>query len=158
MNSPAAGMNVRRMTADDLEQVMAMAGNLKDVPHWPRAAYLDALDPESKPCRIALVAADMETGALVGTAVASLVAPQAELESIAVAVPSQRNGVGRRLLAAMTEELRLVGVQEVILEVRASNQTARGFYRGLGFSETGRRQLYYADPVEDAVLMVLRLK
>jgi len=41
--------------------------------------------------------------------------------------------------------------------VRASNQNALGFYRSFGFSESGRRSRYYADPEEDAVLMSLKL-
>ncbi len=57
--------------------------------------------------------------------------------------------------------LRLAGVTEVILEVRASNQPALGLYRRLGFVETGRRPGYYMDPpepAEDAVLMRLGLE
>jgi ribosomal protein S18 acetylase RimI-like enzyme len=54
--------------------------------------------------------------------------------------------------------LRTAGVREFILEVRASNQRALGFYRSLGWSETGRRPRYYADPEEDAVLMSLELR
>jgi ribosomal-protein-alanine N-acetyltransferase len=58
----------------------------------------------------------------------------------------------------MAEELRVAGVREVLLEVRSSNQRALGFYRSLGWSETGRRPRYYADPEEDAVLMSLKLE
>jgi ribosomal-protein-alanine N-acetyltransferase len=86
-----------------------------------------------------------------------LAGDQAELETIAVAAPSQRQGVGRQLWAAMARELRLAGVREVRLEVRASNRPAIGLYRALGFAETGRRPRYYADPAEDAVLMDLQL-
>jgi ribosomal-protein-alanine N-acetyltransferase len=157
MRFPAVKVQVRHMSIADLEQVIVVAGSLKDVPHWPRTVYLDALDPAGSPRRIALVAADAATGAVTGFVVASLVAPQSELETIAVAAPSQRHGVGRSLLAALAEQLRLAGIQEVTLEVRASNQAARGLYRALGFNETGLRRLYYADPVEDAVLMELRL-
>jgi ribosomal protein S18 acetylase RimI-like enzyme len=49
-------------------------------------------------------------------------------------------------------------VREVLLEVRASNQRARDFYRSLGWNETGIRPRYYADPEEDAVLMSLKLE
>ena len=38
-----------------------------------------------------------------------------------------------------------------------SNQAARAFYTSLGFVEEGRRPSYYADPVEDAILMRLQL-
>jgi ribosomal protein S18 acetylase RimI-like enzyme len=44
------------MTLADLDQVMEIAGSLKEAPHWPRSAYLAALEPEAAPLRIALVA------------------------------------------------------------------------------------------------------
>ena len=65
--------------------------------------------------------------------------------------------MARRLFAALTEELTSAAVTEVLLEVRASNAQALEFYRALGFQETGRRRQYYADPVEDAVLLGLKL-
>ena len=138
-------------------QAIALAGSLNHAPHWPRMTYLDVLNPEWMPRRIALVVEDVKTRAVVGFAVASLTAPQAELETIAVAAPIQRRGVGRGLLAVLVEELAQAGVQEVLLEVRASNHAAQGFYRSLGFSETGLRPRYYADPIEDAVLMALNV-
>ena len=39
----------------------------------------------------------------------------------------------------------------VFLEVRESNQAARGLYSKLGFRETGSRPAYYSHPVEDAI-------
>jgi ribosomal-protein-alanine N-acetyltransferase len=41
--------------------------------------------------------------------------------------------------------------------VRESNQAARALYIQLGFEESGRRKLYYANPQEDAVLYRLVL-
>jgi ribosomal-protein-alanine N-acetyltransferase len=99
-----------------------------------------------------------EGGEVVGFAIASLLPPEAELETIAVASTAQRQGLSRRLLAELAAELRAAQITEVILEVRASNQPALGLYRRLGFAETGRRVRYYHDPVEDAVLMRLRLE
>ncbi len=157
MNSPAAGMLVRRMSATDVDEVMALAASLKDAPHWPRAAYLAAVDADEAPRRVALVAVDAASGSVAGFAVAGLVGGEAELETIAVAAQRQRQGVGRQLWAAMARELGLAGAREVRLEVRASNLPALGLYRALGFMETGRRPRYYAVPMEDAVLMDLRL-
>ena len=88
---------------------------------------------------------------------ASLLSPQAELETIAVAAEDQRRGVARRIFAAMVQELRTAQVTEVLLEVRASNSPALAFYRAQGFVETGQRPRYYGDPIEDAVLLELRL-
>ena len=157
MTDQATGIRVRPMAAADLDGVLAIAESLPDAPHWPRAAYIKALDPASTPERIALVAVSPGPDAVAGFAVASLLPPQAELESIAVAAASQRRGMGRRLFGALMIELKQAGATELLLEVRASNLAALGFYRALGFIETGRRPRYYADPVEDAVLMQLWL-
>jgi len=144
------------MTPADLDRVMEVAESLKEAPQWPRTAFERALDPVAQPRRIALVAEAV--GAVAGFAVASLLPPEAELETIAVASKAQRQGLARRLFAELAAELVAVRIADVFLEVRASNQPALGLYRGLGFAETGRRVRYYHDPVEDAVLMRLRLE
>lgn len=145
------------MTLADLGLVMELAAGLPEAPHWPQSAYLTALDPAAPPRRIALVAVGSQNE-LKGFAIASLFAPQAELETIAVARASQRLGIGRLLFEALTAELRTARVGEVLLEVRASNQAALAFYRSLGFAQTGLRRAYYQDPVDDAILMQLKLR
>ncbi len=155
--NPQGAVQVRRMTEADLDRVIEIEQRLTAAPHWPRSAYLAALDPRATPLRIALVAEESGLGAVAGFVVASLLPPQAELESIAVDLELQRSGLARRLLSALAAELRTAGVMELILEVRASNQPALGFYERSGFVKAGRRPRYYIDPVEDAVLMRLRL-
>jgi ribosomal-protein-alanine N-acetyltransferase len=156
---PLDGVEIRRMTAADLDRVLAIARNLPQVPHWPESAWMNAtnsqFEPESTPRRIALVAGDPQSGSIFGFAVASLLPPQAELETIAVAPESQRLGLGARIFQALAAELKVAGVNELVLEVRASNRPALALYRALGFVKTGLRPRYYADPIEDAVLMRL---
>jgi ribosomal-protein-alanine N-acetyltransferase len=152
-----AQIRIRRMALADLDPVIELARGLPAAPHWPRSAYLAALDPEAAPPRIALVAEDEETGVVQGFAVTSLLPPQAELETIAVAAEVQRRGLARRILIAMADELRTARVTEVLVEVRASNSPALAFYRAQGFAVTGHRPRYYADPIEDAVLLDLLL-
>ncbi len=143
---------VRPMTAADLERVREIASSLKDAPQWGAGAYRAALDLEVAPRRIALVAEFPGSGIL-GFLMASLVPPEAELETIAVVVEGQRRGVARRLFAGMAAELKAAGVMAVHLEVRASNEAALGFYHAQGFMEAGRRPRYYAGPEEDAILL-----
>lgn len=157
MNAPSREFGIRRMAAADLDRVIAISASLKQSPQWQRAAYVAALDPEAAPRRIALVAEDATTGQIAGFAVASLTPPEAELETIAVEAEFQRRGAARQLFLALADEMRAERVRDVFLEVRESNQQALALYRGLGFAEAGRRPRYYADPVEDAVLMRLRL-
>lgn len=163
--NPADDVAIRHMTAADLDRVLTIAENLPLAPHWPRTAWLDAInsqfesqfEPESTPRRVVLVAADPRHGSIFGFAVAGLLPPQAELETIAVASESQRLGLGKRIFQALAAVLKAAGVDELVLEVRASNRQALAFYQALGFVKTGLRSSYYADPIEDAILMSLPL-
>ena len=144
-------VRIRPMAADDVDQVRAIAEGLETVPHWPRCAYDAALESSAVLPRIALVAQD--GGRVVGFAIASLVPPEAELETIAVAPIHQRRGVGAALLSALLEELRSRGIVEATLEVRASNLAAQAFYRAYRFAEFARREKYYGDTGEAAIVM-----
>ncbi len=155
MTSHEQYVRIRRMEATDLDRVMEIADSTKNAPNWRREAYLAAIDPAASPRRVALVA---ETSSdLAGFAIASLTLPEAELEAIVTAVPFQRRGVARNLVDFVVKYLRAEGVSEVLLEVRASNLQALAFYRAVGFVESGKRPRYYAEPVEDAILMRLEL-
>ena len=157
MNPAAHSTRIRRMTAADLDRVMAIAQSLNQAPHWQREAYLAALGGKATPMRIALVAEDEASGTVAGFAVACLMPPEAELETIAVAAGFQRRGLARQLFQALVGALRQERASVTLLEVRASNIQAQALYRALGFEVAGRRPRYYADPVEDAVLMRLVL-
>ena len=157
-----SGISVRGMTAQDIDAVMEIAAKTDHAPKWTRQAYVAAVNAGNQPRRIALVA-EGRGGVLAGFVVASLVPgsagspAEAELESVVTALAHQRRGVARELFAVLKTELRRQGAREVILEVRDGNRSAQAFYRFVGFREEGRRAGYYADPVEDAVLMRLRL-
>ncbi len=150
-------IRIRPLAQADVDRLVEIAAGLEQVPRWRRSVYASLLDDGGRE-RIALVAEDAGSGLVAGFVVARLILPEAELESIAVAAEFQRRGVARELFSALTEGLERREVKEILLEVRAGNGAALGLYRSLGFGEEGRRRGYYADPVEDAVLMRLRLK
>jgi ribosomal-protein-alanine N-acetyltransferase len=157
MTSLPQAAQIRPMTLADLDRVIEIAASLKEAPQWPRKAYIAALDSEAAPRRIALVADNPKTGSVLGFAIASLLPPESELELIAVDSSFQRQGHAGRLFAALVKELYKAFIKGIMLEVRASNRPALSLYRQLGFAVTGRRPRYYEGPVEDAVLMRLRL-
>ena len=140
------------MERTDIDQVLALAESLPEAPRWTRETYANAADRHASPQRIALVAEDSQDR-LLGFAVALLIPPQAELETIAVAQAAQRKGIASLLFGQMIRELEGVRITEVMLEVRESNRAAQAFYRSLGFVESGRRHRYYAEPQEDALLL-----
>lgn len=157
MSFDAAEIEIGRLNETDIDAVLGIAEVLAGAPHWPRKLYEEALRAESPRLRIALVAREPRGGGVAGFAIASLIPPVAELESIAVAANAQRQGIGGRLLTALAAELRRAGGEELLLEVRSSNLAAVRFYEAQNFKKTGARPAYYADPEEDALLMSLRL-
>ncbi len=156
MPTIADNVRIRPMTAEDLPQVLEIAAGSPELPRWQESAYLNALDPGAALPRIALVAALSKPRHVMGFVIAGFQPHQAELESIAVSAGSRRLGLGRALFDGLVIQLRSAGVPEVVLEVRASNRAAIAFYRSTGFGQTGLRRAYYADPIEDAVLMRLQ--
>jgi ribosomal-protein-alanine N-acetyltransferase len=84
--------------------------------------------------------------------------PEFDIVNLAVVEGHRRRGFGRVLLGFLVEMARREGVDQVFLEVRAGNEAARGLYLRLGFEETQRRRNFYEDPVEDAILMKLKIE
>jgi [ribosomal protein S18]-alanine N-acetyltransferase len=89
--------------------------------------------------------------------VAHLVEQEWELENIVVAESTRRRGVATRLLGEFVAHARAEQGSGIFLEVRQSNQSARGLYQKIGFKETGLRKGYYSSPPEDAILCRLSL-
>ena len=157
MSFDPAKVEIRDFRRSDFAAIISLVELLKEAPQWPPEVYDSFLRPESSGERIALVAQEQRSGEVLGFSVARLIAPEAELESIAVAEASQRRGVGRQLLSALVLDLRRVGIETLHLEVRVTNQPAISLYKSFGFSEIGRRARYYTGPVEDALVMSLKL-
>jgi ribosomal-protein-alanine N-acetyltransferase len=68
---------------------------------------------------------------------------QSELELIVVDVSARRQGLAKMLISAWREFVVENGANELLLEVRESNDGAIGLYQSLGFEEVGRRKNYY---------------
>ena len=67
----------------------------------------------------------------------------AHLNLLAVRQSHQRLGIGRHMIAWLVESVYAAGVATIHLELRASNYTARSFYRSLGFTESAYIPGYY---------------
>jgi len=90
---------------------------------------------------------------VLGYVVAWFASSQGEIANLAVDPDARGKGVGSALLDAALEQAKRQRTEEVFLEVRSSNLTARQLYESRGFSEVGRRRRYYRLPVEDAVIL-----
>ncbi len=57
-------------------------------------------------------------------------------------------------MSALLNQAQTLQAERILLEVRASNLSAFRFYDVSGFQVLARRRAYYANPVEDALIMV----
>jgi len=94
---------------------------------------------------------------VIGYICSNYAADEGHILNLAVHPDFRGRGIAKRLVKEILAELKENACRFLYLEVRASNNIAREFYEGLGFEVIGRRNGYYTEPNEDAVLMMLRL-
>jgi ribosomal-protein-alanine N-acetyltransferase len=150
-------IEIRELLKPDLEAVIPLAQSVEDGPDWPPMVFAAMVSLGESEEHISLVAENLGTREVLGFVTCRLIPPEAEIENIVVSESCRRHGIGGQLLVELVEKLGDAGIETLHLEVRVSNQPAIGLYKSFGFSEAGRRPRYYSDPVEDAVLMTLRL-
>jgi ribosomal-protein-alanine N-acetyltransferase len=136
----------------DLEAVLAIERSSFSRP-WERRDFLHEI--RGSPASIALA---LRVGTeLAGFAVGWLLAPELSIVRIAIDPAFRRRGFASRLMRRLIEEGTSRGCSLVVLEVRESAVGALRLYRGLGFTEVGRRRGYYERDDADALLFELRL-
>ena len=133
------------MTAADVPSVAALEKLCFSDP-WSVSSIASELD---NPLSLWLVWE--EDGAAAAYLGVQRVPPQADVMNVAVSPALRRRGIARALFAEL--ERRLPEIDELFLEVRASNSGAIALYRTLGFEQVGRRPNYYLDPREDALIL-----
>lgn len=141
------------MTPAHLPAVAALEKRCFPTDPWSEGVFRSALDSPGT----AILLAEGADGALLGYAVLYTVLDEGNLDNIAVAPGSRRQGVGDALLSAVTALCRKRGLERLMLEVRASNAPAVALYEKHGFAAVGRRKNYYEKPREDAILMTAEL-
>jgi ribosomal-protein-alanine acetyltransferase len=147
-------MTIRPAAPADISSLMAVERRCPGASHWSEEQYQKAFVPGGN--RLVLVA-DSSPGSpkIAGFLVALHLAPEWELENIAVTPEARRSGLGMQLLTALLTRARETNSRSVFLEVRESNTAARALYEKAGFRQTGRRKGYYSGPPEDAILYSL---
>lgn len=135
-------VEIRAAGRDDLAAIAAIQNASPGASLWTPESYLD------HDCRVAV-----SGGRVVGFLVARVTAPdEREILNIAVEPSLRRSGIGRILMETVLAEARGT---VWYLEVRESNEAATNLYKTLGFLPSGRRENYYHEPVEAAIVMRL---
>ena len=137
------------MTAEHIPQIAALERTCFSHP-WSEEMLREELWNDAA----VIVAAEGEDGTVLGYAGLQTVLDEGYINNVAVDPRFRRQGVADELIAAFVRFGR-AKLAFLTLEVRASNAPAIALYEKHGFQKVGRRNDYYDDPKEDAILMTL---
>ena len=157
-------VTIRSAAQNDVPAILAMERNTPNAAHWTSEQYNQLVGSG-----VVLVAEYAEhtpaprkkreeRGNPCGFVCAKAVAGEWEIENVVVAGEFLRCGVASELLRELIRRAESAAASAILLEVRESNRPARRLYEKHAFREVGSRRAYYRDPVEDAILYVLRLE
>lgn len=76
-----------------------------------------------------------------------------EITNIATLPDYKRQGLAEKLFNQLFEHADIEKIQQIFLEVRASNLAARCLYEKMHFQVIGERKNYYHSPEENALIM-----
>lgn len=82
---------------------------------------------------------------------------EGQITNVATLPSYRRRGFSHALLAELVARAKAKGISSIFLEARVSNVPALSLYESLGFCRIGMRRRFYSAPVEDAVLMELKI-
>jgi ribosomal-protein-alanine N-acetyltransferase len=145
---PNEGLVIRPFGKDDAE---AASGILRESPQaagWSATMIRDLLATPGVSGFIA-----RRDGRATGLILGREMLDEGEILNLAVAKGNRRQGEGTALSRQMMNSFAARGVQRVFLEVRESNLGAITFYGRLGFQRVGRREGYYRQPGEAALIL-----
>ena len=145
-------VTIRPMRFSDLPEVATLEHDIFSDP-WPADAFEEYLDNFDG---IGWVATAQSR--IVGYACCGLDDNVLHVTNLAVVPAHRRKSVAKRLMDCILTLARERECELVYLEVRISNEAARRFYEALDFETVDRKIKYYEHPVEDALIMVRRLK
>jgi ribosomal-protein-alanine N-acetyltransferase len=144
------GITVRDMLPADLQQVYAIE-NLCYTTPWSLSSFKHEIENSDAVLKVAVF-----NSRIIGYVCIRSILDMTHLMNIAVLPEFRRRGTGRALLGnAVMEVKRLRPDTKLTLEVRKSNIAAVTFYEKFGFIATGKRNKYYQEPEDDAIIMEL---
>ncbi len=139
---------IRKGRAEDLDGIAALEQECFASPWSRESLYRDMTENQMAEYFVAEL-----DGEVVGYLGIWLVSEEGYINNVAVSPSHRRRQIGSALIGAMLEATQAEGIIAHTLEVRASNEAAKGLYKKFGFKEAGLRKGYYEDNGEDAIIM-----
>jgi ribosomal-protein-alanine N-acetyltransferase len=146
---------IREMQETDLPEVVEIERMSFSTPWSERSFFNEIYNPKSI-SKVAVLKEACSVQRVIGYICANQVADEGHILDLAVHPDFRRKGIARSLVRDIIEDLREDGCRFLYLEVRASNNAAKELYSAFGFTIVGTRKKYYNEPIEDAVIMMLK--
>lgn len=143
---------VTDMQESDLDDVAELETRCFRDP-WSRDALAESL---ADPCAKMMVA--LYGGTVCGYVCLMLTDEIGYIPRVCVRPAFRRRGVATALLDTAETAARVFGCTSITLEVRESNAAAIALYESLGYYPLGRRQGFYTDPIEAALVMTRQVE
>lgn len=96
-----------------------------------------------------------EDAAVLGYVILALNIDHADLDAIVVKREHRNKHIATKLLEKTIEYCKYIGMNRIMLEVRESNKPAQGLYKKHGFLDIWKRERYYSDNKEAALIYSL---
>ena len=147
---------LRPLASADLPAVLEIEDACYPEP-WSRKTFADCLAAKNKGYHChALMLGEV----LAGHCISTVIIDEAELLNFCLAPAHQGQGLAKRFLEQVLEDMAEQGAANIFLEVRQSNTPARQLYHSAGLAERRIRKNYYPAPQgrEDAIVMSRQLQ
>lgn len=141
-------MILRPATTRDADVIASIASRSSGAALWPRDHYRQVI---AMPDEYIVLVVERESQ-LVGFVIARIIVDEIEIQNIAVEPESRLRGIASQMVSKTLDAAASRGFVNALLEVRESNKAARNLYERHGFLQVGRREKYYFDPEEAALL------
>ena len=109
---------------------------------WTKSQWEKEL---SDPKRICIGVIEIETKNLLGLCSAWIIVDELHITSIAVLPIHQREGLGKFLISDLIKRSNSLRTNQILLEVKNTNEEAKAFYKSLNFKIVGNRSNFYND-------------
>jgi len=147
-------MEMRKLGVPDLMALMRMEREVFEAESWSESAMLSELSMAHSHY-IGLFENELLGYAGLRISPADY---SADIQTIAIGAQSRGRGLGRCLMQELISKAKAGGAEQVLLEVKATNEVAVSLYRSLGFEPIDVRKRYYQPSGEDALVMRLKIR
>ncbi|MFW5967170.1 MAG: ribosomal protein S18-alanine N-acetyltransferase [Persicimonas sp.] len=148
-------MTIRSAVRADLSEVALLERAARSTP-WTESRFARELELDVSRVWVA-EACDRKPANLAGLLVFWMVGDEVQIHDVAVAPERRREGIATALLGRLIDHAHSHNARQITLEVREENTGAIALYESLEFEIMGRREAYYPDTGEAALLMTRHL-